>query len=85
MIQDISLEAYEVLQPNLGKLQNMIYNVLQIYPDSSNHDLSQITKKPINTVTPRVKELRDKGLVICSGYKIDNITHKRVMCWKTVC
>jgi len=84
MIQDTSLEAYNVLLPELGKMQTMIYNVLKVYPNSSNHDLSEILEKPINSVTPRVKELRDKGLVICTSHKIDTITKRRVMCWSVI-
>ena len=85
MIQETSLEAYSDIAPELGTMQNMVYNVLKVYPDSSNHDLSRILSKPINSVTPRVKELRDKGLVVCSGHKTDEITSKRVMTWKVIC
>ena len=85
MIQSTSLEAYKVLQPELGTMQNMIYNILKVYPNSSNLDISRITHKPINSVTPRIKELRDKGLVIFSNYKKDRVTKRRVMCWKIVC
>jgi len=84
MIQKTSLEAFEVLKPELNNIQCLIYNVLKIYPDMSNHDLGFITNKPINCITPRVKELRDKGLVVCSGYKQDELTHKRVMVWRVV-
>jgi len=84
MIQETSLEAYNVLQPELGKIQTMIYNVLKVYPNSSNHELSEMLDKPINSVTPRVKELRDKGLVICTSHKIDSSTNRRVMCWSVI-
>lgn len=84
MIQKTSLEAFEVLKPDLNHLQRVIYNVLKIYPDMSNHDLCFVTNKPINCITPRVKELRDKGLVVCSGSKKDEFTHKRVMVWRVV-
>jgi len=75
MIQKTSLEAFEVLKPELNNLQCLIYNVLKIYPDVSNHDLSLKMHKDINCITPRVKELRDKGLVVCSGSKKDEFTH----------
>ena len=84
MIQNTSLEAYKVLQPELGKMQVMIYNVLKVYPNSSNHDISEILDKPINSITPRVKELRDKGLVICTSHKTDPSTNRRVMCWSVI-
>lgn len=84
MIQDTSLDAYLGLLPELGSMQNMVFNLLKVYPDSSNHDISRLLCKPINSITPRVKELRDKGLVFFSSYKVDSITGKRVMCWKVL-
>lgn len=84
VIQETSLEAYEILLPNLGKMQSRIYNILKIYPNSSNLDISRFINKPINGVTPRVKELRDKGLVVQSGHKVDQETKRRVMTWRPV-
>jgi len=84
MIQNTSIDAWVELQPELGTMQNMIFNIIKIYPGSSNLDISRITDKPINSVTPRVKELRDRGLVILSHYKTDRITNRKVMCWTAV-
>ena len=81
MIQDTSLETYKVLIPELGIRQQQIYDIITKHNNVSNLDLSRISKLPINSVTPRVKELRDKGLVILGGYKTDHITQRRVMCW----
>ena len=81
MIQNTSLEAWEIIRPELGSMQNMVYNGIQSYPGSSNHDLSMILEKDINCITPRVKELRDRGIVVFSHYKTDGKTNKRVMCW----
>ena len=55
--------------------------MIKTYPHSSNIDISRIIDKPINSITPRVLELRNKGLVIFSHYKKDRITKRRVMCW----
>ena len=84
MIQPTSLEAYQVLEPELGNLQRTVYQVLVFNPGMSNHDIARTLHWEINRVTPRVKELRDKGLVIQNGSKIDRLTNKRVMCWKVV-
>jgi DNA-binding MarR family transcriptional regulator len=83
MIQDTTLEAYKIIEPELGNLQHEIYNVIISNPGMSNHDLARFLHWEINRVTPRVKELRDKGLVICGGTKTDRITHKEVMTWTT--
>lgn len=85
MIQKTSLDSYLEIQPELGEMQRLVFNIIKLYPFSSNHDLSHIMEKPINSITPRVKELRDKGLVLHGGYKDDEITGKRVMTWITVC
>jgi len=84
MIQETSLEAYKVLIPELGNLQETVYNCIIEHPGMSNHDIARYLGWEINRVTPRVKELRDKGLVIVSHHKTDGITSRRVICWKTI-
>jgi len=84
MIQETSLEAYKVLEPELGNLQRTVYNVIIDHPGMSNHDIARYLHWEINRVTPRVKELRDRGIVFFSHYKTDSITERRVICWKTL-
>lgn len=84
MIQETSLEAYHILTPELGNLQETVYNTIIEHQGMSNHDIARYLNWEINRVTPRVKELRDKGLVWFSHYKTDGITNRRVICWKTI-
>jgi Mn-dependent DtxR family transcriptional regulator len=84
MIQSTSLEAFKVLEPELGNLQKIIYDAIIEYPGMSNHDLSRFLHWEINRVTPRVKELRDMGLVICCGERMDRITGRNAKTWKAV-
>jgi len=84
MIQKTSLDAYNSIQPELGYRQNTIYKIIRIYPNSSNHDISRISGIPINSVTPRVHELRDMGLVVYNGTKKDSSTNRTVMMWKVI-
>ena len=81
MIQRTSLEAYDSIKPELGNMQQEVYKTIEQYPSISNHEISSIIKKPINSITPRVKELRDLNLVYCVGTKKDRITNRNVMCW----
>lgn len=81
MIESTTLEAFKIIQPSLGELQQTVYDVISNYPGMSNHDIARFLHWEINRVTPRVKELRDMGVVIMSHYKKDHITNKRVMCW----
>ena len=73
-----------VLQPDLGRLQSIVFDTIKACPGVSNHDISRILCRPINTVTPRVNELRKMGIVVFSHYKVDDVSGMRVMCWKPV-
>ena len=81
MVQVTSLEAYYDLLPCLGRKQNMIYNIIKLYPGVSNLDISRIIGIPINSVTPRVYELREYNLIRFSHKKRDRLTGKTCMCW----
>ena len=82
MIQQTSVEAYKSILPELGLMQQTVYDAIIEHPGMSNHDISRYLHIEINKITPRVKELRDYGLVSFSHYKKDAITNRRVMCWK---
>ena len=84
MIQETSLEAFYDVKYKLGDMQRMILNIIKVYPGVSNKDISCICNLPINSVTPRVKELRAMGFVDFCRYKIDRRTGKRVMTWEVV-
>lgn len=84
MIQSTSLEAYHILEPILGERQHLVFDTIKQNPGISNHELSQFLGLEINSITPRVKELRDKGLVVCCGTKKDSSTGMNVMTWKIV-
>jgi len=81
MIQSTSLEAYYDIMPSLSKRQNMVYNIIKLYPGVSNLDISRILCVPINSITPRVYELRMYNLVKFSHKKRDRITGKSCRCW----
>lgn len=82
MIQQTSLEAYECIMENIGYCQKLIYDTITHNSGCSNHDIAFILGWEINRVTPRVKELRDKGYVSIKGDKIDPDTGMRVMTYE---
>jgi predicted transcriptional regulator len=84
MIQETSLEAYYDIKDKLGPMHRLILNIIKTYPNVSNHEISNIIHKPINSVTPRVKELRAMGFVIQGATKVDRQTNKNVMTWVAV-
>lgn len=83
MIQDTSLEAYTQIKPYLSACQEEIFSFMQTYRDRdfTNKQLAWELRKPINTVTPRVLELRDLGLVVFSKYVLQE-NGRRAMAWK---
>ena len=80
MIQQTSLEAYEILVDDIGNRQREVLDCIRMYPGVCNKEISEKLLLPINCVTGRVKELRDMGFVMCCGCKIYN--NRRVMIWK---
>jgi DNA-binding MarR family transcriptional regulator len=82
-MQDTSIEAFIQINEDgtIGKRQAQVYEVLKMGP-KTNREISLYLHLPINSVTPRVFELREKGLVRRSGSKIDNITRKRAIIWE---
>jgi len=84
MIQDTSLEAYYSMEHKINDMQRLVLNIIKVYPGVSNREISVILHKPINTVTPRVKELRAMGFVKFHHDKIDRRTGRRVKAWEAV-
>jgi len=82
-VQNTSLEAYTDLLYILGEKQETILNTIREHPNVSNHDIARILHWEINTVTPRVYELRNMDLVLDNGLKIDRLTGRKVMTWIT--
>lgn len=82
-VVETSLESYQQII-DLGERQRMLYNIIKLYPGLCNRNYSEILHIPINSVTPRVKELRTLGLVIQGAKKYDNLTNRWVMTWMAV-
>ena len=84
MIQDTSLEAYNVLRPKLGRKQLILYNLMQKYPRLSINQICRLQNCDAKNVTGRLMELRHKGLVVHNGYNTDPITQMRNKMWSVV-
>ena len=77
------LESYRLIQPELSFRQRQVYDALSRMP-CTNRELTNRLGLPINSITGRVKELRDKGMVRLNGKKYDSITNREVAEWRTV-
>jgi predicted transcriptional regulator len=81
-VRATSIEAYRDLK-DLGDRQRQVLNALT-FRDMSNLEISKVLGLPINAITPRVKELRDLGLVVEAGRKRCPYTGRSVTVWARV-
>jgi hypothetical protein len=79
---DTSLWAYVQATQNLGAKQKEVLDALRFFPDATNRELKEHLHWEINSITPRVGELRDQGLVIDAGIRPCKITGRRVHAWR---
>lgn len=82
-VQETSLEAYEEIKPTLGEKQRMVLSLLEktIKP-MTNSEIARALGWSINRVTPRVFELREKGVVAEAGKRPCTITGRNALTWK---
>ncbi len=83
-MQSTSLQAYDELVKShqLGARQLAVWAVIQQHPGGiTNLELAQLLGWPINSVTPRVYELRAQGLVGEVGRRACRLTGRRSIAW----
>lgn len=80
MIQSTSQEAYDKIVNDLGKRQHEAYTILAEIEPACNKEIAFKLCLPINEVTPRINELRYKG-VVEQAYKAD-YDGRKVIFWK---
>ena len=83
-MQPSSLDAWKSIKENLGQRQKVVFRALQEIGEASNKQISQALGWPINTITPRVLELRHMGLVDFSREQTDLRTNRTEIVWKAV-
>jgi len=84
MTMDTSLDAFQSIKPELGSRQKAVWDVINHLKSPTNSEISKFMGLPINTITPRVNELRKKGLVSDAGIRPCNITGSNVHTWRIV-
>lgn len=62
-VNSLSIAAYSKIHDSLGKRQKIVYGVIQKHGPVTNLQISEILGWPINCVTGRTKELRDRKVV----------------------
>ena len=77
-----SLLAYSEVLENLEGRQREVYRALRELKSANNTTIADYLKLPINTIVPRVYELRKLGLVIFHKKDICSFTKKLTTFWK---
>ena len=83
-VQPTSIEAFSSIREGLGERQQLVLEALKILGHASNKQLSAAIGWPINCITPRIFELRERGLVDYHSEQIDPDTHRTEMVWRAV-
>jgi hypothetical protein len=82
MIQQTSLEVWQDIKPYLSNKQSIVYSALLALNVATNKDLSCYLNWPINSITPRVLELRKLGMVIENQVIIQN--NRSAIQWRCI-
>ena len=78
-----SLLAFHSLKDLNGR-QAQVYGVIRNHGPISNLQVAEILKMPINSIVPRVFQIRAKGLVQESHRSESPLTGRTVIFWQTV-
>jgi predicted transcriptional regulator len=81
-MRDTSLLAYADVIETLGERQIQVFRKLRELKFASNFQLSKELGLPVNRITPRIKEMRDWGIVMFYKKEICPETKKLVIYWK---
>ena len=83
MISDTSRQAYNDIKEQLSDRQRMVFEYVKRLGPFCNFQIAKGLGWDINRVTPRVKELRDMGLLLDHGVKLSP-TGKNAHFWKAL-
>ncbi len=81
-VRDTSLDAYQSIRPQLGARQQAVYDAIRTLGCPTNTELSRYLRLPINQITPRTNELREKGFVTECEKRTCGVTGRTVWSWR---
>ena len=84
MVEETSLRAYIEIKDDLGRRQKQVYDCLRQIQPATNLMISKKLNLPINSITPRTKELRNKRMVGVAFVDNDLNTGRHAIYWKVV-
>ena len=81
MMQQTSLDAYfSHTKTDLNRNQKMVLEALEDIAPACNRQIAEHMKWPINSITPRILELRTKGYVV-SAYIGQDVSGRKAVYW----
>lgn len=83
-MQDTSVRAFDSIRHTLANRHLVIVSTMPGREDWSNGELADFLHWPINTVTPRICELRKAGIVEFSQRRPCSITGRTIMAWRII-
>ena len=81
-MQLTSLLAWNEVKHTLGPRQSAVLSVLETKGPCNNLEIARYLELPINSITPRCKELRLKGLVCEREQRPCSITGRQSIIWE---
>lgn len=83
-VQQTSLWAWQDAKQTLGERQATVLEVIRNFPGCDNQWIAEKLRLPINSVTPRVYELRKLGRVKNVGQKMNIFTKRPTLRWEAI-
>lgn len=80
---DTRLKAYLEKSGDLARTQAVVLGAIEHLGEASNMELANYLHRGVNTITPRVFELRKLGLVVDAGKRTCSITGKTAHVWRS--
>ena len=82
MLRDTSLDSFQEIKKELGKRQQLVYDIIKKLGCPTNLEMSRYSNVPINQITPRTNELVKLGFVKECEKRTCSISGKTVWSWR---
>jgi DNA-binding MarR family transcriptional regulator len=81
-VAQTSIDSYHAFNAEeLSHMQHRVLAILKRHGPLSNKQISERGDIPVNSITPRCKELRELGLVVKQGTRYDERTGRHETVW----
>jgi len=84
MICTTSIDAYFSTEEKRASQRDIIFYTIKANTGLSSSDISALTRIPRTSVTGRLRELEDDGVIVKAGTKKDPVTNITVTIYKAV-